>query len=71
MVSSGSNSLATNLGVKKSVDELQVNMDSFVLVDFDFDFSLLFAQVDPNCFIKLCHQNKPKIYWIFADGYWY
>ena len=39
MVSSGSNSLATNLGVKKSVDELQVNMDSFLLVYFDFDFS--------------------------------
>lgn len=39
MVSSGSNSLATSLGVKKSVDELQVNMDSFLLVYFEFDFS--------------------------------
>ena len=39
MVTSGSNSLATSLGVKKSVDELQVNMDSFLLVYFDFDFS--------------------------------
>lgn len=39
MVSSESNSLATSLGVKKSVDELQVNMDSFLLVYFDFNFS--------------------------------
>lgn len=39
MVNSGSNSLATSLGVKKSVDELQVNMDSFLLVYFEFDFS--------------------------------
>lgn len=39
MVSSGSNSLATGLGVKKSVDELRVNMDSFLLVYFEFDFS--------------------------------
>ena len=28
-----------SLGVKKSVDELQVNMDSFLLVYFDFNFS--------------------------------
>ena len=40
MVNSGSNSLATSLGVKKSVDELQVNMNSFLLVYFEFDFSL-------------------------------
>ena len=40
MMSSRSNSLATSLGVKKSVDELQVNMDSFLLVYFEFDFSL-------------------------------
>ena len=39
MVSSESNSLATSLGVKKSVDELQVNMESFLLVYFDFYFS--------------------------------
>lgn len=39
MVTSGSNSLATSLGVKKSVDEFQVNMDSFLLVYFESDFS--------------------------------